>query len=71
MPGVVDWRQGWIWAKLVLVAGLLVFHHLLAKWRKEFAADRLSHTARFFRIVNELPTLLLIAIVVFVVVKPF
>jgi putative membrane protein len=70
-PGVVDWRQGWIWAKLALVAVLLVFHHLLARWRKEFAADRLPHTARFFRIVNELPTLLLIAIVVFVVVKPF
>jgi protoporphyrinogen IX oxidase len=70
-PGVVDWRQGWIWAKLVLVAGLFGFHHKLARWRKQFAADGSPHTARFFRAVNELPMLALIAIVIFVVVKPF
>jgi protoporphyrinogen IX oxidase len=70
-PGVIDWRQGWIWAKLALVAGLIVFHHLLAYWRKSFAADAVPHTPRFFRLVNELPTIALIAIVVLVVVKPF
>jgi putative membrane protein len=70
-PGVVDWRNGWIWAKLVLVIGLLVFHHLLARWHKDFAAGRVPHGARFFRLVNELPTLALIAIVILVVVKPF
>ena len=70
-PGVVDWHQGWIWAKLALVAGLVVFHHLLASWRKSFAADAAPHTARFFRLVNELPMMALIAIVVLVVVKPF
>lgn len=71
IPGVIDWRQGWIWVKLALVAGLVAFHHLLAKWRKQFAADRVPHSTRFFRSVNELPTLLLIAIVILVVVKPF
>jgi protoporphyrinogen IX oxidase len=70
-PGVVDWRQGWIWAKLALVASLLWFHHGLARWRKQFAADQLPHTARFFRAVNELPMLALIAIVILVVAKPF
>jgi putative membrane protein len=70
-PGVVDWRQGWIWLKLAVVGGLLAFHHLLAHWRKEFATGSAPHGARFFRIVNELPTLALIAIVVLVVVKPF
>jgi putative membrane protein len=70
-PGVVDWHQGWIWAKLVLVAGLIVFHHRLAYWRKSFAADAVPHNARFFRLVNELPMIALIAIVVLVVVKPF
>jgi putative membrane protein len=69
--GVVDWRQGWIWLKLLLVIGLLVFHHLLAHWRQSFAADPVPHTARFFRLVNELPMIALIAIVVLVVVKPF
>jgi protoporphyrinogen IX oxidase len=71
MPGIVDWRQGWIWLKLILVAALVAFHHLLARWRKDFAADRIPHSTRFFRMVNELPTLALIAIVVLVVVKPF
>lgn len=70
-PGVVDWRQGWIWAKLALVAGLVVFHHLLARWRKEFVAGPPPHTAGFFRFVNELPALALLAIVILVVVKPF
>ena len=70
-PGVVDWREGWIWAKLTLVALLTVFHMLLARWRREFAAGRYPHTARFFRIANEVPTLMLIAIVVLVIVKPF
>lgn len=70
-PGLVDWRQGWIWAKLALVAGLFGFHHGLARWRKDFAVDRPPHTPRFFRTVNELPMLALIAIVILVVVRPF
>ncbi len=70
-PGAIDWRQGWIWAKLVLVSALLGFHFCLARWRKQFAADAMPHTARFYRAVNELPMLALIAIVILVVVKPF
>jgi putative membrane protein len=70
-PGVVDWRQGWIWAKLALVLGLGMFHSLLVRWQREFAEDRPPHSARFFRLINELPTLAMIAIVVLVVVKPF
>ena len=70
-PGVVDWHQGWIWVKLVLVGGLAVFHHLLAHWRREFAAGAVPHRARVFRLVNEIPTVALIAIVILVVVKPF
>jgi putative membrane protein len=70
-PGVVDWRQAWIWTKLALVAGLLGFHFSLGRWRKHFAADAPPHTARFFRAINELPTLALIAIAILVVVKPF
>jgi protoporphyrinogen IX oxidase len=70
-PGVVDWHRGWIWAKLVLVAALTAYHDLLARWRRAFAADGNLHSARFFRIVNELPTVVLIAIVLLVVVKPF
>lgn len=70
-PGIVDWSRGWIWAKLALVGALTVFHHLLGRWRKEFAEDRNSRPQRFYRAVNEAPTLLLIAIVILVAVKPF
>ena len=70
-PGIVDWHRGWIWAKLALVAALLVYQASLARWRRAFAAERNRHSPRFFRMVNELPTLALIAIVVLVVVKPF
>jgi putative membrane protein len=70
-PGIVDWSDGWIYAKLAMVAGLTVVHHLLGAWRQEFAADRNRRSARFYRAVNEVPTLLLIAIVFLVVLKPF
>lgn len=70
-PGVVDWRRGWIWAKLGLVVLLTIFHILLAHWRRDLARGRFSHTPKFYRFVNELPTVAMIVIVVLVVVKPF
>lgn len=70
-PGVIDWSQGWIHAKLLFVAGLLVVHGFLARWRKDFEADRNRRPARFFRMVNEVPTVLMIGIVIFVIVRPF
>jgi protoporphyrinogen IX oxidase len=70
-PGIVDWHLGWIWAKLVLVIALTGYHAALGRWRRAFAAGRNVHSARFFRIVNELPSVALVAIVILVVVKPF
>ena len=70
-PGLVDWRMGWIWAKLALVVALSAFHITLARWRAGFNTNSNVHSARLFRIVTELPTLALIAIVLLVVVKPF
>ena len=66
-----DWSQGWLHAKLALVTGLTAVHHLFARWRKDFAADRNQHPPRVYRLWNEVPTLLMIAIVILVVVKPF
>ncbi len=63
--------QGWLHAKLTLVILLTVFHIMLARWRKDFAADRNQRSEKFYRVVNEIPTLLLIFIVILVVVKPF
>jgi putative membrane protein len=70
-PGAVDWSQGWIHLKLTLVLVLIGLHIVMGGWFDAFAQDRNRHSARFFRIVNELPTLLMILIVVLVVVKPF
>jgi putative membrane protein len=70
-PGVVDWHERWFIAKLCLVAALTVIHFMLANWRRDFAADRNRRSARFYRIVNEVPTLLMIFIVILVVVRPF
>ncbi|MDA0654351.1 MAG: protoporphyrinogen oxidase HemJ [Proteobacteria bacterium] len=70
-PGVVNWSLGWPWAKGALVILMSAVHGLLSRWRRDFAADRNTRPARFFRWVNEVPTVLLIGIVVLVVVKPF
>lgn len=69
-PGVADWAAGWIYVKLACVAGLTYYHHLLARWRTAFAADANTKRARFYRFINEVPTLLLILIVIMVVVRP-
>jgi putative membrane protein len=61
----------WLWAKLVAVVGLTGFHMYLAAAARRFAADERPGSSKFFRAINEIPTLLLIAIVILVVVKPF
>jgi putative membrane protein len=61
----------WLHGKLLLVLGLSGFHGMLARWTRDFAADRNQHSQKFFRIMNEVPTLLMIVIVILVVVKPF
>jgi protoporphyrinogen IX oxidase len=70
-PGVVDWSRGWIHMKLGAVLGLTLIHGLLMHWQRRFAQDRHVPSARFFRVINEIPTVLLILIVIMVVVKPF
>jgi putative membrane protein len=67
----VDWSEGWIYAKLGFVVVLTAVHGFLARWRRDFAAGRNRHGAKFYRVVNEVPTLVMIAIVILVVVRPF
>jgi putative membrane protein len=71
VPGLVDWSQGWIWTKLALVLAMGWVHGLYSRWRRAFEADRNLRSARFYRIWNEVPTAILILIVLLVVVKPF
>jgi putative membrane protein len=65
------WTQPWFLAKLVLVLAMSTMHGFLSRWRRHFAADANRHSARFYRFMNEAPTLLMIGIVILVIVKPF
>jgi len=62
--------EGWFHGKLLLVILMSVAHMAMARWRKDFEQDNNVRSAKYFRIANEVPTLLMIAIVVLVVVKP-
>ena len=70
-PGIVDWGAGWWHIKLASVLAMSGFHGALSKWRRLFLEDRNTKPARFYRIANEVPTLLMLAIVAMVVVRPF
>ena len=63
--------SGWFHAKFLLVLIMSALHGFLSRWRKDFEADRNTRSQKFYRIINEVPTLLMILIVVLVVVKPF
>ena len=63
--------DGWIWMKLIMVIGLTVYHMILARWVKAFEMGENIHSSRFFRIANEIPTVIMVVIVIMVVVKPF
>lgn len=69
--GVIDWSQGWVWVKAVLVVAMTWFHHSLARWRKDFAADHSARSGRHYRIANEVPTVMMLGIVVMAVAEPF
>jgi putative membrane protein len=69
MQGV--YMDGWFLAKMAIVVGLTGYHHALGAWRKKFAAGANTRPAKFYRIANEVPALLMAAAVILVVVKPF
>ena len=64
-------RQGWLHAKLVLVLAMSGLHGHFSAAVRAFAEDRNTRPARYWRIMNEVPTLLMIGIVILVIVKPF
>ena len=66
-----QYQQGWFHGKLLLVIAMTALHGMMSKWRKELAAGTRTHDSRFFRIANEVPTLLMAGIVLLVIVKPF
>lgn len=68
---VYEFRGGWLHAKLALVAALTVVHVLFSRAVRGFAVDGLRRTPRYWRMMNEVPTVLMIGIVILVIVKPF
>ena len=66
-----DWRDGWWQAKFILVLGLAGLHGYFACCVRDFAEDANQRPARFYRVLNEAPTILMIMVVVLAVVKPF
>jgi protoporphyrinogen IX oxidase len=64
-------KAGWLHGKVALVLVLSALHGLFARWVKDFAADRNRYSPKFYRIVNEIPTVLMIGIVILAIVKPF
>ena len=65
------WGETWLQVKLLLLVGMQLSHAAFARWRRQFAEDANRHQDRFYRIMNEVPTLLMIGIVFIVVLKPF
>lgn len=63
--------SGWLHIKLLLVLALYVYHFYLFKLVKQFARDKNVHSARFYRIINEVPVLVLLSVIILAVVKPF
>lgn len=70
-PGIVDWGAAWIWIKLAAVAGMTVIHHVFGKWRKDFEFDANTRSTKTYRLANEIPTVLMILIVIMVIARPF
>lgn len=71
IPGLVDWSQIWPWAKAVAVIAMTVFHMWCARQRRALAAGDFAISGKGYRMMNEVPTLLLAVIVVSVIARPF
>lgn len=68
-PGLVDWDYVWPWTKAAAVLGMTWFHHWLGRRRKDFITGTNNLTGRQYRLMNEVPTVLLVVIVFSVVLK--
>lgn len=65
------WREGWLHGKFALLIVMQIVHAAYARWRKAFADDANTHSAKFYKVMNEVPTVLMIGIVILAIVKPF
>jgi putative membrane protein len=70
-PGVIDWHAGWWHVKLACVILMSAVHGVLSGRQRAFLQDRNTKPQRYYRILNEVPTVLMIVIVIMVIVRPF
>jgi protoporphyrinogen IX oxidase len=70
-PGIIDWSQGWPWVKAAMVLMMSGFHGWLSKERKLLAKGKPRLSGKGYRLANEIPTVLMIVIVVMVIARPF
>jgi len=70
--GVINWSVDiWFHVKFLLVIILTGYHMVLARWRRLFAQDENAHSAKFYRFMNEVPTGIMVAVVILAVARPF
>ena len=69
--GIINWDEKWLYFKLFIVFLMLIVHHLLSKYRIDFYMDKNNRSKKFYKILNEVPTVLLIIIILLVYLKPF
>jgi putative membrane protein len=69
-PGVIDWTAPWWHVKVTCVILMSGFHGAASRWRKDFMNDANRKSEKFFRFANEVPTVLMVVIVIMVIVKP-
>ncbi len=70
-PGLVDWHAGWFYVKIAAVLALGGVHGAMNKWRRGFLNDANARPQKFYRIANEVPTVLMLVAVIMVVMQPF
>ncbi len=70
-PGAMDWSAGWWHVKLASVLAMTGLQGAMSKWRRNFMEDRNVKPHTFYRVANEVPTVLMVVIVILVIVKPF
>ncbi|MBM3502623.1 MAG: protoporphyrinogen oxidase HemJ [Alphaproteobacteria bacterium] len=70
-PGALDFSDGWVWVKLIGLFVMFGLHGVFSRWRREFEADQGRRSPRFYKLMNEVPTVLMIVIVIMAVVRPF
>ncbi|QCE35751.1 CopD family protein [Acetobacteraceae bacterium] len=70
LPGVIDWQSAWWWIKLACIAGLIVFQGFCFHYQKAFVVRKNQNPERFYRFFNEVPTILMMILVLMICVRP-